>query len=110
MKNGWHILRDGARLTLSRRLPVRFDIAAETTLPHMRPVPLAHMIRQDVWRCLQHLRGFAPVVVVDRRATDMLISTGGRIDGARATARDRLRLQDALADPATRARWIRCAT
>ena len=109
MTNRWHILREGATTTLTRRLPVRLDLRVQTTLPHVRPVPLAHMIRQDVWRMLRDVRGFSPVVVVDRRATDMLISTGGRIDGGRPAAAHITRLNALLADTRTRARWLRWA-
>ncbi len=110
MSRGWHILRAGSRTTLARRLPVRMDLAADTRLPLLRPVPLAHMIRQDLWRLLRDVRGFSPVVVVDKGPEDMLVSAGGRIEGGRATAELTSRVCALLSDPALRARWTRCAT
>ena len=63
----WHILREGDSLTMTRALPVRFDVAAGTTLPGGGRLRLAMQVRQDLWRALQALRGFAPVVQVTRR-------------------------------------------
>ena len=60
---GWHITRAEGTLTLSRRLPARFDLGVGTVLPQVaRPERLAHQVRQDLWRALRDLRGFAPCV------------------------------------------------
>ena len=81
MTKGWHILRDEARITLTRRLPPRFDVESRTTLPPMRAVPLAHIIRQDVWRALRNVRGFSPVVEITPSPEGLLVRAGGRIEG-----------------------------
>ena len=51
---------------MARRLPARFDLCVETTLPLMSRRKLALQIRQDMWRVLQNLRGFLPAVSVTR--------------------------------------------
>lgn len=104
----WHMIRDGERLTLARHLPARFDVAAETVLPDARRGRLAHQIRQDVWRALRQLRGFSPVVVVDRRAGRLHVAAGGRLDG-RAPPGTTARIAHVLEDGANRRRWIACA-
>lgn len=95
-RKGWHILREGDGLTLARRLPVRFDVVAETRL--------AQQIRQDLWRLLQRLRGFSPVIELTRRDGVVHVRAGGRIDGA-VPAGTRDRIVALLADSQTRARW-----
>lgn len=111
---GWHVARDGGVLTLSRCLPARFDLRAETVLPLggrlVGRARLAHQIRQDVWRCLRDLRGFWPVVRIERSEDALRITAGGALEaGAAPVARAEARLADLLADPARRARWIRHA-
>jgi len=105
---GWHILRDGDTLTLARALPPRFDVAAETVLPFARPARLAHQIRQDMWRALQSVRGFSPVVRVEARDGEMFVRAGGRA-AAPVAASVRQRIEDVLEDRANRQRWLRHA-
>ena len=108
MKNGWHILRDGSALTLTRHLPVRFDVEARTHLPRMGRLRLASQIRQDIWRALQSQRGFSPVVEVTAGEDNVGVRAGGRIEARRF---DRVRLQglisDVLDNPGNRQRWLR---
>ena len=106
MTGGWHILGDDPMI-LARRLPARFDVAAETLFP---PVPrwrgLAHQIRQDLWRQLRDVRGFSPVIEIRRDEEALRIRAGGRIDGG-PVPRDRLqpRIAALLSDPSRRSRW-----
>jgi len=103
----WHMLRDAGVLTLTRRVPPRFDVVAETTLPAARKGALAHQIRQDIWRALQHLRGFSPVVRIEDDGAGLRVRAGGRVD-ARSFARAAAdaRIAEVLENPANRARWL----
>lgn len=117
-RTGWHLQRDGAVLVLSRHVPARFDLSAVTVLrAGAGPVSrarLAHQIRQDVWRCLQGLRGFRPVVQVTRDAAAgvLHVVAGGALEarqGIAARGRAEALLADLLADPARHTRWLRHA-
>lgn len=99
------MIRDGDTVTLSRRSPARFDVCAQTRMPNAARGRLAHQIRQDLWRALQNLRGFAPVVAVTRGADDVIVRAGGQIDGA-IPAGVAARIQAVLDDPANRHRWL----
>ena len=105
----WDLLREDSRVLLARRLPVRFDVAVTTELPGLRLVPLVHMIRQDIWRALRHLRGFAPVVEAQEDPSGTRVTAGGQVVGriALGPVKDRLRI--VLEDVPNRTRWIRCA-
>lgn len=113
-RDGWHLLREGAVLVLARRLPARFDLSARTILPlagrAVGRARLAHQLRQDVWRCLRDLRGFWPVVRIERSEDALHVTVGGALDGTRAPVeRAEARLAELLADPRHRARWLRHA-
>lgn len=99
------MLRQGPCLTVTRRLPLRWDVCAQTRLPDGRRGRLAHQIRQDLWRALQRLRGFAPAVSVERSEGGLLITAGGAVAGAIPPG-TQSRITQLLADPALRARWI----
>ncbi|WP_243721940.1 hypothetical protein [Meridianimarinicoccus aquatilis] len=107
-KNAWHIVHDNSVMTLSRRLPARFDLCAETTLPLLRRRALAHEVRKDVWRLLKDLRGFAPAVEVAQTADGLRVRAGGAVDGP-VPCVARTRLTDLLDSTAHRARWCRHA-
>ncbi len=108
-RNDWHMI-EGETLTLCRRLPPRFDVVAETAFPKVSRRRLATQVRQDVWRALQSVRGFSPVVEVSSAGEGLRLRAGGRIDGGRV-ARGALeaRLASLLAEPERRARWARHA-
>lgn len=106
----WHILRDGERVTLTRRAPPQFDVMAMTVLPVVREVPLLHQIRQDIWRALQAVRGFSPVIEAVRMEDQLKIRAGGQVAGTVPRAHVEARIADVLEDPRHRARWIRCAS
>jgi len=105
---GWHITTDAGGLTLSRHLPPRFDVAASTRLPGGDLRRVAHQVRQDMWRALQNVRGFSPVVTVQADGADLHVRAGGRVAGcAPSTLSDRI--ADVLESPSNRARWVSCA-
>lgn len=106
MARRWHILRDEGELTLARSLPVRFDVWSETDLPVADPVRLAHQIRQDMWRALQSLRGFSPIVQVTQASEHRVtVRAGGRVDGA-IPANVSGQIASLLNDADKRARWV----
>ncbi|PJE29099.1 hypothetical protein SAMN06297129_1023 [Pseudooceanicola antarcticus] len=107
-RKGWHILKDEGRVTVTRRLPVRFDLSVEAELPCARTVSLtrvAQQVRQDMWRRLQDLRGFAPAVEVSRSEGGLVIRAGGALADP-VTGRVRDSLADLLESPTHQARWI----
>ncbi len=108
-RSRWHIIRTDSSLTLSRRLSARFDVAAETVLPAADPLRLAHQIRQDMWRKLQSLRGFSPVVEITAEGQGLRVRAGGQVMG-RVPANAAGQIADVLDNPARRARWIRHAS
>lgn len=105
----WHIVTEGDTLTLSRRLPARFDVAAQTRLPDAGRAKVAQQVRQDMWRALQDLRGFAPVVQVRREGNELVVVAGGEVAGVVARAHLEGLIQEVLDAPAKRARWVRHA-
>ncbi len=108
-RSGWHILKDDAGVTLCRHLPPRFDFMVSTVLPSGRAVRLAHQIRQDLWRALQTLRGFSPVVRLEQIAEGWQVMAGGRVLGP-VTDKMVATAQDVLNNPPNRARWVDTAS
>lgn len=106
----WITKRDGDTVTLARRFPVRFDVLAETTGPIVGRAWLATLIRQDMWRALQGLRGFSPEVEITRDGDQLLIRAGGRIDGIAPIEATNGRIHILLNDPQKRTRWFAKAT
>lgn len=102
----WITKRDGDTVTLARRFPVRFDVAADTTGPVVGRAWLATLIRQDMWRALQGVRGFSPEVEITRDRDQLLIRAGGRIDGIVPVVAINVRIETLLNDPQKRARWF----
>ena len=105
-RNGWHILRDETGLTLARHLPVRFDVSVVADLPLCDAGRLARQVRQDIWRALQRVRGFSPVVRGERLDHAMRVTAGGRLPKYSHVASTKARLDDVLSDPALRTRWL----
>ncbi|WP_245749119.1 hypothetical protein [Jannaschia pohangensis] len=95
-------------LTIARRVPVVWDLSGRVRLPDMGRRRLAHAVRQDLWRALQRLRGFAPVVAVTRDGQGVTLRAGGAVSGAVPGAA-RARLDDMLSDPVRHAAWLRAA-
>jgi hypothetical protein len=108
MSARWHILRTEGSLTLCRQQPPRFDVIAHTELPLVDSVKVAHQIRQDMWRAVQKVRGFSPVVTVTQSGEALQIAAGGRVSG---TVPETLSAQilAVLENPEKRARWVRHA-
>jgi hypothetical protein len=110
---GWHIVAEPGGVTVSRALPVRWDVAAETRLPApasgLRPLRVAHQVRQDVWRVLRRQRGFAPAVRAVAQAGGLAVRAGGRVAAAHDRARLEAVLAEVLGDPVRRRRWLACA-
>ena len=80
-RNTWHMARDADTLTLARHLPARFDVVARADLSGDAGLSLgrlAHQVRQDVWRGLQRVRGFSPVVRVTRGDKVTAVPVGGK--------------------------------
>lgn len=101
----WHVIEAEGALTLARRLPVRFDLVAETVLPDaVGRRRLAHLVRQDLWRMLRRLRGFAPAVRVRRVAAGLHVVAGGGVAGP-VPPGAQARVAWLLDDPRHRARW-----
>lgn len=107
MASRWHILREDGALTLARHVPVRFDLSASAAFPRLHKRRLAEQVRQDMWRMLQNLRGFSPVVRVAGSGEDLTVTAGGAVL-ARVCPKARVeaQLSDLLNDPARRKRWI----
>ena len=105
-KSRWHILWDAQGVTLARRLPVRFDICVEITLPKARKLYLAQQIRQDLWRRLKNLRGFAPVVRVVECEYGLLVRAGGQVQGAIPRQRVEDDIRALLSDGRLQFRWL----
>ena len=105
-KPRWHILRDSHGLTLTRRLPVRLDLSAKVVFPNVRKLYLAQQIRQDLWRRLQNLRGFAPVVRIENHVGGVLVTAGGQVDGMVNRSRCEAEIQYLLMDQVLQARWL----
>jgi hypothetical protein len=104
-RRNWHILTEGDALVLARRVPVRMDFAATADFPACNRLLLAQQIRQDIWRRLQRLKGYAPVVRIHRDGDRLQVTAGGQVDGAIPSD-----LSDQVAEilntPALRQRWI----
>lgn len=107
MTKGWHISRDDAQLILKRpaNAQARWDVAARTTLPVTGRARLAHLIRQDMWRSLQRLRGFSPMVEVTRHCDHLEVRAGGTVQGA-VPPRSQEQVQSVLDHAGNRRRWI----
>lgn len=104
----WHILRDGACWGLARQRTARFDFWSETVLPLCHPVRLMHQIRQDLWRALQRLRGFSPVIWLTPTAQGWDVRAGGAAATPIAPVWSERSLK-VLEHPQNRDRWVRHA-
>lgn len=107
-RDAWHIRNAPGHYVLARHWPPRFDVSAVSDFPPVRPSRLARHIRQDLWRALQGLRGFSPVIQIDAAEDGVTVRAGGRLQG-RAPQGTESRIRDLLDSPAHRARWLRWA-
>ncbi|SMX32645.1 hypothetical protein [Actibacterium lipolyticum] len=107
MRNQWHIIREGGALTLARQLPPRFDVVAEVELPAARKGRLAQQIRQDLWRALQGVRGFSPVVRIEEDGSHLRVRAGGSVNARTFPKADiESRIATLLSDTARQSRWL----
>lgn len=107
MRRSWHIERSPERLVLSRRGDEVFDVSSESHFPHCARARLAHQIRQDLWRELQGVRGFSPVVVIEKQGEGLSIIAGGAVAGQTfPKAKIDAKIVALLADTKKRSRWL----
>ena len=104
-RGNWFEIYDGPCFTLARRLPARFDISREVLMPLMSAPRLAHQIRQDMWRKLQSIRGFLPVVEIIHRGAHLHIRAGGELTCPAPFERSGDRIFDVLSDRDNQRRW-----
>ena len=101
-------MKDEGQVTVSRQLPARFDVSANTQLAGGNALRIAMQVRQDMWRALQGLRGFSPVVQVTPVNGALNIEAGGRVMGNVASTLE-VDIQSVLENPKNRVRWLKCA-
>ena len=106
---GWIIQKTSEGVLVCRRLPARFDLSVEAYFPLCRMGRLAHQIRQDMWRALQNLRGFMPIVEVTRARDHLIVRAEGQLNCVAHIAFANERLCALLTDQDLRARWLRFA-
>ena len=109
-RNRWHITHDEQAVTVSRHLPARFDVSAETVIGQGSRLRVAQQVRQDMWRRLQRVRGFSPVVRVVEREDGLHVTAGGRCAGRFPQDAVKAEIDALLADPKLRLRWRNYAT
>ena len=101
----WFEIYDGPCFTLARRLPARFDISSEVLMPLMSAPRLAYQIRQDIWRKLQSIRGFLPVVEINHRGAHLHVRAGGELTCPAPFERSCERIFDVLSNRDNQQRW-----
>lgn len=104
----WHILREEGALTLCRQAPARFDVSVTVELPLADPLRLAQQVRQDMWRAVQNVRGFSPVVKVTPCKGGVQVTAGGRVAG-RVPGNLGAQIALVLEDASKQRRWLRHA-
>ena len=104
-RGNWFEIYDGPCFTLARRLPARFDISREISMPLMSVPRLARQIRQDIWRKLQSIRGFLPVVEITDRGAHLHIRAGGELTCPAPFERSGERIFDVLSNRDNQRRW-----
>lgn len=102
----WQVIHREGGVLLARPGRMRFDLCAGTELPPAHPLTVAHEIRKDLWRALQRLRGFSPVVAVMPVAGGLRVTAGGQMAAAWPGPQVTERIAALLADPGKRARWV----
>ncbi|MEP4035957.1 hypothetical protein [Pseudophaeobacter sp.] len=93
---------------MARQLPPQFDVAVSVNLPSADPLRLAQQIRQDMWRAVQNVRGFSPVVKVEEQGNGLLVTAGGRVAG-RVPGNLASEIRAVLDDKTKQTRWLRHA-
>ena len=83
------------------------DLMVDAAFPDVSPARLARQIRQDVWRALQRVRGFSPVIELIEGADGVQARIGGQVDGRFPRAHCEEAIREVI--DANRVRWIRWA-
>jgi len=104
-RGNWFEIYDGPCFTLARRLPARFDISREISMPLMSAPRLARQIRQDIWRKLQSIRGFLPVVEITDRGAHLHVRAGGELTCPAPFERSGEWIFDVLSNRDNQRRW-----
>lgn len=107
-RNRWYVLHEEGALTLCRQTPARFDVSVTVELPLADPLRLAQQVRQDMWRAVQNVRGFSPVVKVIPSDGGLQLTAGGQVAG-RVPGNLAAQIAMVLEDEAKRRRWLRHA-
>jgi len=108
----WHLSHSGGVWRYGALgAPWRWDLCAQTYLP-LPPLGrgpagwLCQQIRQDVWRALQGVRGFSPMVELCADQTGLRVMAGGVLrSGGAVTQRTQTQLDTVLNAPGRKARW-----
>lgn len=101
----WQIEDIDGGLRMARGGRWRMDICVRTRLPEAPMARLARAVRQDLWRTLRRLRGFSPVIEVQRAGASLDLRAGGMVDGRVPPGAEAL-VRDLLEDSPRRARWV----
>ena len=102
---GWHIVREAGALTLHRPGRGRMDVSVSRRFPAGDLLRYALQIRQDLWRALQALRGYSPIVRVTREKDEVVVFAGGQFDYP-APRQIEQRIASVLDNSRNRQRWI----
>ena len=105
----WQTVDTKERYLLSKRLPVVFDIYAQTVFPICRMDRLARQVRQDMWRALRRVRGFLPAVEATKTQDGLLLRAGGQLLCSAPKARMIESIEELLNSAEYRQRWLRYA-
>ena len=104
MPNTWIIEQTDDTVLVTRRKPVRWDVAATASFPKCKALRLAHQIRQDMWRELQKIKGFCPAVEI-RLGDTFQVKAGGRV-ARHVHPNANQWVQDLLNSDTHRRRWL----
>lgn len=107
-RKSWHMRTVDGLTVHARQWPPRFDVEAVADMPSAHPKRLAQQVRQDLWRSLQDLRGFSPVVTVEPIGAGVRVRAGGRLVGPVPSGTADA-IQSLLDDPTRQSRWLRWA-
>lgn len=83
------------------------DLWVSTLFPPVSKLRLARQIRQDVWRALQKVRGFSPVIEMTEGEGGLSCRIGGQVDGRFPRAHCEAVIAEVIAE--NRDRWTRWA-
>lgn len=91
-------------------IPVRFDLSGEMHFLFLRSRLLASQIQQDMWKAVQDLRGFLPVIEIKKGTDDLSVLAGGQLNYPLHLGLVEVRLRQPFHDPQMRTRWLKFST